>query len=71
MGMTEVRSYCMRIIGNISMILYQIPTRLGTEMCYNEVFKCSKLQFDQSMYFYFMADFAKCAKSRSRNFQPN
>ena len=58
----------MQIISHISVILYWIPTRLGTEIYLNESFKCTKFQLDQSTYLYFMADFPKCAKrSRRKN----
>ena len=61
MGVTEVCSYFMRITGHNSTILYQIPTKLGTEIHFNEPFKCAKFQLDQSTHLYFMANFAKCA----------
>ena len=66
MGMTEVRSYFMRIIGHNSVIVYRISIKLGTEICVNEPLKCAKLQLDHRTYLYFMADFAKCAQRRRK-----
>ena len=50
------------MIGHYSVILYQIPTKLGTEICFNESFKCTKVQFDQNRHLYVTAVFAKYAK---------
>ena len=36
MGKTEVQFYFARIIGDNSVILYRIPTKLGAEICFNE-----------------------------------
>ena len=70
MGVTEVQPYFTQIIGHNSVILYRIPNKLDTEIrfnaSFNEPFKCAKFQLDQSMCLYFMVDFAKCVKRRSR-----
>ena len=42
MGMTEVWPYFMQIIGHNTMNIHQIPTKLGTKICFNETFKCAK-----------------------------
>ena len=64
-GVTDLRPYFMQIIGRNSVNVYWIPTKLGTEICLNEPFKCAKFQPDWSTHLCFMADFVKCAK-RSR-----
>ena len=65
MGLTDLRPYFTRIISHNSVNIHRIPTKLGTEICCNELFKCVKFQPDWSTHSCFMADFAKCAK-RSR-----
>ena len=62
---TDLRPYFTQIIGHNSVNVHWIPTKLGTEICCNEPFKCVKLQPDWNMNSCIMADFAKCAK-RSR-----
>ena len=64
--MTEVWPDFMQIIGHNSMNVNQIPTKLGTEIRFNEPFKCAKFQPNWNMHWCFMADFAKCAKRSSR-----
>ena len=44
-----------------SINLYQIPTKIGTEMCFNMPFLCTKFQLNPSMYFH---QIYKCAKWR-------
>ena len=46
--------------------LHQIPTKIGTEMCFNEPFMCTKFQLDGSMRSQVMAKNAKCAKRQRR-----
>ena len=65
MGVTDLRPYFTRIIGNNSVNVHRIPTKRGTEIRYTEPFKCAKFQPYWSTYSCFMANFAKCAK-RSR-----
>ena len=67
MGMTEVRLYFTQIIGNNSMNVNQIPTKLGTEIHFNAPFTCAKFQPDWSMHWYFTANFAKYAKRRKKS----
>ena len=68
MGMTDLRPYFTQIIGHNSVNVYQIPTKVGTEICLNEPFKYTKFQLDRSMRLQFKADFVKCAKrSRTKN----
>ena len=62
---TEVRSYFTQIIGHNSMNVHCIPTKLGTEIHFNEPFICAKFQPYWSTHWCFVADFAKCVK-RSR-----
>ena len=64
-GVTDLRPYFTRIIGNNSVNVHRIPTKRGTEIRYTEPFKCAKFQPDWSTHSCFMANFAKCAK-RSR-----
>ena len=68
MGVTDLRPYFTQIIGHNSVNVHQIPTKLGTEIRFNEPVKCTKFQPDWSTNLRFMADFAKCAK-RSRRKQ--
>ena len=65
MGVTDLLPYVTQIIGHNSVNVHQIPTKLGTEIRFNEPFKCTKFQPDWSTNSRFMADFVKCAK-RSR-----
>ena len=65
MGVTDLRPYFTQIIGNNSVNVHRIPTKLGTEIRLNEPFKCAKFLPDWSTNSCFIADFAKCAK-RSR-----
>ena len=66
MGVTDLRPYFTQIIGHNSVNVHRIPTNLSTEIRFNEPFKCTKFQPDWSTNSRFMADFAKCAKRRSR-----
>ena len=61
-GITDFRPYFMQIIGHNSVNVHQIPTKVRTEICLNEPFKCAKFQSDWSTHSCFMADFVKCAK---------
>ena len=45
-GVTDLRLYFMQIIGHKSMNVHRIPTKLGTEICLNESFKCAKFESD-------------------------
>ena len=67
MGVTDLRPYFTQIIGHNSVNVHRIPTKLGTEIRFNEPFKCTKFQPDWSTNSRFMADFAKCAKRRKKN----
>ena len=66
MDVTDLRPYFTQIIGHNSVNVCRIPTKLGTEICLNEPFKCAKFQPDPSMHSCFIADFAKCAKRRKK-----
>ena len=66
MGVTDLRPYFTQIIGHNSVNVHRIPTKLGTEIRFNEPFKCTKFQLDWSTNSRFMADFAKCAKRRRK-----
>ena len=66
MGVTDLRPYFTQIIGHNSLNVHRIPTKLGTEIHLNEPFKCATFQPDWSTHSCCMADFAKCAKRRSR-----
>ena len=59
----------MQIIGHNSVNVHQIPTKLGTDIQLNELFKYTKLQYDRSMCLHFMAGFVMGAK-RSRRKSP-
>ena len=61
-GMTDLRPYFMHVIGNKSVNVHRIPTKVGTEIRLTEPFKCAKFQPYPSTYSCFMADFVKCAK---------
>ena len=61
-GVTEVRSYFTQIIDHTSVTVHRIPTKLGTELRFNEPLKCVKFQPDWSTHWCFMVDFAKCSK---------
>ena len=64
-GVTDLRPYLTQIIGNNSVNVHRIPTKLGTEIRLNEPFTYAKFQPYWSTYLCFTANFAKCAK-RSR-----
>ena len=64
-GVTDLRSFFMQIIGHNSVNVLRIPTKGGTEVRLNVPFKCAKFQLDRSTRSHFMADFVKCTK-RSR-----
>ena len=59
MGVTDLRPYSTQIIGHNSVNVHRIPTKLGTEIRFNEPFKCAKFQPDPSTHSCFIA---KCAK---------
>ena len=42
--MTDLRPYFTQIIGNNSVNVHRIPTKVGTEIRLNEPFKCAKFQ---------------------------
>ena len=46
--MTDLRPYFTQIIGNNSVNVHRIPTKVGTEIRLNEPFKCAKFQPDPS-----------------------
>ena len=48
--MTDLRPYFTQIIGNNSMNVHRIPTKVGTEIRLNEPFKCAEFQPDPSMH---------------------
>ena len=54
--MTDLRPYFTQIIGHNSVNVHRIPTKVGTEICLNEPFKCAKCQPDPSTHSCFMAD---------------
>ena len=56
--MTDLRLYFTQIIGHNSMNVNRIPTKVGTQIRFNEPFKCAKFQPDPSTHSCFMADFA-------------
>ena len=66
MGVTDLRPYFTQIIGNNSVNVHRIPTRVGTEIRLKLPFKYAKFQPDCSTHSCFMADFAKCAKRRKK-----
>ena len=55
MGVTDLRPYFTQIIGNNSVHVYWIPTKLGTEIRLNEPFKCAKFQPDGNTHSCFLA----------------
>ena len=59
MGVTDLLPYFTQIIGHNSVNVHRIPTKLGTEICLNEPFKCAKFQPDPNTHSCFIADFAK------------
>ena len=61
-GVTDLRPYFTQIIGHNSVNVNRIPTKVGTEICLNEPFKCAKFQPDLNAHLCFMADFVKCSK---------
>ena len=48
--MTDLRPYFTHIIGHNSVYVHRIPTKVGTEICLNEPFKCAKFQPYPSFY---------------------
>ena len=75
MGVTDLRPYFTQTMGHNSVNVHQIPTKVGTEICLNEPFKCAKFQLvcvdyrgaiqflpDQSTHSCFVVDFVKYAK---------
>ena len=62
MGVTDLPPSFTRIIDHNSVNIHRIPTKVGTEIRFNEPFKCANFQPDWSTYSCFMADFAKCVK---------
>ena len=54
--MTDLRPYFTKIIGHNSVNVHRIPTKVSTEICLNEPFKCAKFQPDPSTHSCFMAD---------------
>ena len=60
-GMTEFLPYFMQIISNNSVNVHQIPTTLGTEICFNELFKCAKFQPDWIVHWCYDG-FVNCVK---------
>ena len=61
-GVTDLRPYFTHIIGNNTVNILRIRTKVGTEIRLNEPFKCAKFQPDWSTNSCFMVDFAKCSK---------
>ena len=61
MDVTELWPYFTQIIGNTSVKVHRIPTKVGTQIHFNKPFKCAKIHPDWSMYLCFMVDFVKCA----------
>ena len=61
-GVTEILFYFMQVVGYNFVNVHHIPTKHGTEICFNEPFKCAKFQPNWSTHWCFMVDFAaKCA----------
>ena len=56
--MTDLRPYFTPIIGNNSVNVHRIPTKVGTQIRLNEPFKCAKFQPNPSTHSCFTADFA-------------
>jgi len=54
----------MQKINYNSLNLVQIPTKIGTEMRFNEPFMCTKFQHDRSMRLQVMVENTKCEKTR-------
>ena len=54
--MTDLRPYFTQIIGNNSVNVHRIPTKVGTEIRLNAPFKCAKFQPDPTTHSCFMAD---------------
>ena len=61
-GVTDLRPYFIQIIDHNSMNVHWSPTKVGTEICHHEPFKCAKFQPNPKMRLCFMADFEKCVK---------
>jgi len=55
--------------GHNSVHMYWIPTKLGTEMCFNEPFMCTKCQLNCNMRLHLMAEKCKVCemKKKQRN----
>jgi len=51
---TDLQLFLQKISHN-SINLYQILTKIGTEMCCNKPFICTKFQLDWSVHLHFMA----------------
>ena len=66
-GVKDLRPFFTRKIDHNSVNLYRIPTKIGTEMCFNKPFVCVKCQLNVSMCSCFMGENAKCAKWRRKN----
>ena len=64
MGLADLRSYFMQIIGHNSVNVHRISTKVGTEIHHNEPFKCTKFHSDWGTHSCFIMDFVKCAKRR-------
>ena len=62
MSVTDLRSNFTQIIGHNSVNIHRIPTKLGTEICLNEPFKCAKVQPDWSTHSCSMADLQSVRK---------
>ena len=61
-GVTDLQPYFTHIIGDNSVNVHRIPTKVGIEIHLNEPFMCAKFQPDWSTHSCFIPDFAKCAK---------
>ena len=62
---TDLRLFYIKIDHN-SINLHRIPTKSGTETCFNEPFMCTKFQLDRRMHSQAMAEIVKCAKRQHR-----
>ena len=65
MCVTDLRRCFTQLFDHNSVNVHWFPTKLDTEIRFNEPFKCAKCQPDWSTHSCFMVDLAKCAK-RSR-----
>jgi len=50
----------------ICLNLYQIPTKIVTEICFTKPFMCTKSKLDPSMHLHFMAKFASVQKEEDK-----